>query len=262
MPSALTSLVGREEEAGQVRERLLAARLLTVTGTGGAGKTRLSMRVGEDAREDFPDGVWFVELASISDPELIPMAVAAVLDVRASAEQTLLTTLFGYLEEQQALLIVDNCELMIEGAAGFIQDLLQRCPGPRVLATSREVLGVNGETLWRVRSLSMPAAGEDRRAEDVERFEAVRLFVDRARAARGLHADRRGCRDRGSDLPPRRWHPPGAGTRGGARSRHVRRPDTRPLGRTLPPVDRRRARVSTSPTDPRGAGGLELPSAG
>ena len=133
LPSALTSLIGREGEVEQVKERLAATRLLTLTGTGGAGKTRLSMRVGEDMLAEFPDGVWFVELASLADAELIPLAVAAALDVQASTEQTLLTTLVRYLDGQQALIILDNCEHLVDGAADFARDLLLGSRGPASL---------------------------------------------------------------------------------------------------------------------------------
>ncbi|MBT3270980.1 hypothetical protein HN371_27815 [Candidatus Poribacteria bacterium] len=184
LPSALTSLIGREDEIQEVKGRLLSTRLLTLTGTGGAGKTRLSMRVGEEMLADFPDGVWFVELAAVSDPDLIPIAVAAVLDVQGSPEQLLLTTIVRYLDGQQALIVLDNCEHLIEGAAGFARDLLQGSRGPRILATSRELLGVNGETTWRVRSLSAPAPEQAHDAATIESYEAVRLFVERAQAVR------------------------------------------------------------------------------
>jgi predicted ATPase len=185
LPAALTSFVGREGQIETVKARLADTRLLTLTGTGGTGKTRLSLRVGEEVLGDYPDGVWFVELASIADAELIVDAVAAVLDVRDSAEQALMTTLTRYLDGQQALLILDNCEHLVEGAATFALEFLTACAGPRILATSREVLGVNGEATWRVPSLSMPEQDEDSEtpaAEDLTHFEAVRLFVDRASA--------------------------------------------------------------------------------
>ena len=142
------------------------------------------MRVGEEMLSAFADGVWFVELASVSDPELIPVALAAVLDVQDSPEQPLLTTLVRYLDGQQALIILDNCEHLVDGAADFARDLLQRSRGPRILATSREILGVNGEATWRVRSLTVPTLDEESGSGDVGSFDAVRLFVNRAQAAR------------------------------------------------------------------------------
>ncbi|MBT3271372.1 AAA family ATPase [Candidatus Poribacteria bacterium] len=184
LPAALTSFVGREGQIDEVKERLRETRLLTLTGTGGTGKTRLSLRVGEELLGEYPDGVWFVELASISDPDLIVDAVAAVLDVRGSAEQTLMTTLTRYLDRQRTLIILDNCEHLVEGAATFAQEFLTACSGPRILATSREVLGVNGEATWRVPSLSLPDHDDEPEGDDLTHFEAVRLFVDRARAAR------------------------------------------------------------------------------
>ncbi|MEO2004536.1 MAG: AAA family ATPase, partial [Candidatus Poribacteria bacterium] len=185
LPSALTSFIGREGQIDEVKGRLANTRLLTLTGTGGTGKTRLSLRVGEELLGEYPDGVWFVELASVADPDLIVDAVAAILDVRDSAEQTLLTTLTRYLDGQRTLIILDNCEHLVEGAAKFAQDFLTACSGPRILATSREVLGVNGEATWRVPSLSLPEQHDhrdDADGTDLTQFEAVRLFVDRATA--------------------------------------------------------------------------------
>ncbi|MAF12320.1 hypothetical protein CMK11_17880, partial [Candidatus Poribacteria bacterium] len=184
LPAALTSFVGREGQIDEVKGRLRETRLLTLTGTGGTGKTRLSLRVGEEVLAEYPDGVWFVELAAISNPDLIVDAVAAVLDLRDSAEQTLMTTLTRYLDRQQTLIILDNCEHLIEGAAAFAQGFLTACSGPRILATSREVLGVNGEATWRVPSLSLPDQDGEPDGDDLTHFEAVRLFVDRAREAR------------------------------------------------------------------------------
>jgi hypothetical protein len=172
LPAALTSFVGREGQIEAVKARLADTRLLTLTGTGGTGKTRLSLRVGEDLLGDYPDGVWFVELASIADPDLIVDAVAAVLGVRDSAEQALMTTLTRYRGGRQVLLILDNCEHLVEGAATFALEFLTACAGPRVLATSREVLGVNGEATWRVPSLSMPEQDEDSETPAAEEADA------------------------------------------------------------------------------------------
>ena len=187
LPASLTSFIGREEQIEEVKQRLRETRLLTLTGMGGTGKTRLSLRVGEEALDEYPDGVWFVELASISDPNLIVSYVAAVLDVRESGDQALMVTLTRYLAGQRALLILDNCEHLIEDASRFAQEFLVACPGPTILATSREVLGVNGEATWRVPSLSLPtdvshSAPEEHTADGGS--EAVQLFADRARAAR------------------------------------------------------------------------------
>lgn len=184
LPAALTSFVGRDEQVREVKGRLRETRLLTLTGTGGPGKTRLSLRIGEDVLADYPDGVWFVELASIADPELIPTAVAAVLDTRESGEAPLMTALTRYLANQQALVILDNCEHMVEDAARFARDLLTACRELRVLATSREVLGVYGEATWRVPSLALPDQDAEAGETDLPHCEAVRLFVDRACAAR------------------------------------------------------------------------------
>ncbi|MAF11178.1 hypothetical protein CMK11_12070 [Candidatus Poribacteria bacterium] len=195
LPVALTSFIGREDQIEEVKGRLRETRLLTLTGTGGTGKTRLSMRVGEDVIDEYPDGVWFVELASISDPDLIPNVVAAVLGVRDAPDQTpgedarepsaqpLMTALTQYLRTRRTLLLLDNCEHLVEEAARFAETLLLGCPALRILATSREILGVNGETAWRAPPLSIPALDADLRDIDLTQFEAVRLFVERARAA-------------------------------------------------------------------------------
>ena len=125
-----------------------------------------------------------MELASISDAALIPHAVASVLDVHGGSDQPMLSTLIVYLRRQESLIIVDNCEHLVEGAAHFIRDLLLGCPGLSVLVTSREVLAVSGEVTWRVPSLSLPDPDDDDTTDSVLAFESVRLFVARAVAAR------------------------------------------------------------------------------
>ncbi|MAF09641.1 hypothetical protein CMK11_04250 [Candidatus Poribacteria bacterium] len=195
LPASLTSFIGREGQVEEVKGRLRETRLLTLTGTGGTGKTRLSMRVGEESLDEYPDGVWFVELASISDPDLVINVVAAVLgvqdgpgtpvpEVREPSAQPLMARLTQYLRTRQALLILDNCEHLVEGAARVAEALLLECPDLRILATSREVLGVSGEATWRVPPLSMPGRDEDGAGLVGAEFEAMRLFVDRARAAK------------------------------------------------------------------------------
>jgi non-specific serine/threonine protein kinase len=164
-------------------ERLLSTtRLLTLTSTGGCGKTRLAHEVAARVLPAYEHGVWLVELAALSDPVLVAQTVASVLGVREVPGRTIEETLAGYLREESLLLILDNCEHLIDACARLAESLLRTCPGLGVLATSREALGIAGEATFRVPSLSAPEPG-DTAAERVGNFEAVRLFLERARLA-------------------------------------------------------------------------------
>jgi predicted ATPase/class 3 adenylate cyclase len=183
LPVQLTSFIGREREKAEVRRLLSATRFLTLTGSGGAGKTRLALQVAAEALEEFPDGVRLVELAALIDPSLVPKAVASALGVLEQPGRTLTETLSDSLRGKSVLLILDNCEHLVEACADLTTTLLRACPNLRVLATSREALGVAGETTWRVPSLSVP---DPQRLPPLDRFtdyEAVRLFIDRAVAS-------------------------------------------------------------------------------
>ena len=182
LPAELTSFIGREREIAQVRAFLARTRLLTLTGAGGAGKSRLAVRVAAEACADFPDGAWIVELAPLADPLPVPQVVAAVLNVPEQPGRPLNSTLVDALRLKSLLLVLDNCEHVLEACAGLTNELLRSCPDLRILATSRLPLGVAGETLWRVPSLSLPDAGRPPSADEIGRSEAVRLFVERARA--------------------------------------------------------------------------------
>jgi predicted ATPase/class 3 adenylate cyclase len=180
LPVQLTSFIGREREMAQVREQLAGTRLLTLTGTGGLGKTRLALQVAAELLEAYRDGVWLVELAALSDPALVPQAVASALGVREETGRSLMTTLTDYLRSRELLLLLDNCEHLVAACAALAHTLLTACPGLQVLATSREALGIAGETVWLVPSLSLPGAEPALAAESVTQFEAVRLFIERA----------------------------------------------------------------------------------
>src|SRR3712207_4003409 len=149
LPLELSSFVGREKELAEVKRLLEVNRLLTLTGSGGCGKTRLALAAASEVVEGFEDGVWMVELASLADPSLVPQAVASSLDVREQPGRSLIETLSDYLGSKKVLLVLDNCEHLIEACAELAEALLRSCPELRVLATSREALGITGEVAWR-----------------------------------------------------------------------------------------------------------------
>ena len=186
LPVALTSFIGRERELDEVCSLLATSRLLTLAGTGGAGKTRLALQAAAEALERFPDGVWFVELAPLRDPELVANEVVTSLGLLPSAlagpGELLEEGLCQHLRTRRLLLVLDNCEHVVEAAARLAHRALARCPDVTVLATSREVLGVPGEVVWNVPSLSMPPE-EAATAEELAGSDAVMLFCERARAA-------------------------------------------------------------------------------
>jgi non-specific serine/threonine protein kinase len=188
LPAPVTSFVGREREIEEVERLLTTTRLLTLTGTGGCGKTRLGLEVAAQASDAFADGVWLVELAALSDPALVPQAVASAVGAREVPGRAPTESLTVYLGDRLLLLVLDNCEHLVAGAAQLADALLRTCPHVRILATSREPLGSAGETTWRVPSLSLPppvgAASDEPRLEAVRRSEALQLFIERARAAR------------------------------------------------------------------------------
>ncbi|HSM38811.1 MAG TPA: BTAD domain-containing putative transcriptional regulator [Candidatus Limnocylindrales bacterium] len=188
LPPERSSFVGRSRELAHLERLLLESRMVTMTGVGGSGKTRLALRAARQAAERYPDGVWWAELASVTEPQLIPQHVAAAVGVSAAESKTRDVTdvLIDHLADREALLVLDNCEHLVDAVAAFADRVLARCPAMRVLATSREALGVAGEVSVPVAPLDVPP--ED--AADPEAAASVRLFLDRARStAPGFSVD-------------------------------------------------------------------------
>ncbi|RPI82958.1 MAG: tetratricopeptide repeat protein, partial [Planctomycetaceae bacterium] len=179
----LTSFVGRGKVVADLKRLLFEARLLMLLGPGGAGKTRLSIQVATEVLNEFPGGVWWIELAPLADPALVGQTVAAVLGIREAGGRPVVETLVDELRHRQLLLIFDNCEHLVGACAVLANTLLRKCPGLRILASSRERLGIDGELHYRVPSLTLPAPGQTVTAAEAREFEAVALFCDRARAA-------------------------------------------------------------------------------
>jgi non-specific serine/threonine protein kinase len=191
VPVALTSFVGREREIAELRGLLQATRLVTVAGPGGAGKTRLAFRVAAEVAADYPASVFVVQLAALADPALVPQALATALGVRAVGDPALVAAVVARLGPGRALLVLDNCEHLIDACAELVRALLEGCPELRVLATSREGLAVPSEVIWRVPPLAAPnpdlLAGEVP-AESITSYTAVQLFQERARSYRPTFA--------------------------------------------------------------------------
>ena len=180
LPRQLTSFIGRDREMAEVRRLLSTTGLLTLTGDGGCGKTRLALQVVADLVDEYPDGVWLVELAALSDPALVPKVVASALDVPEQAGRSLDQGLADFLSSKSLLVVLDNCEHLVNACAELTSFLLRSCPALRVLATSRQPLGIDGEVIWRVPSMSVPESTRIPPREDLARYEGVRLFVERA----------------------------------------------------------------------------------
>ena len=183
LPKQLTNFVGRKDEIEAVKRLLAKSRLVTLTGPGGIGKTRLAIEVAGQMVDTYEDGVWLVDLASLTDPELVPRAAMTVLGLRDRRNQSSLESLMDFLTAKHTLMVFDNCEHVVDAIAGLIESLLQTCGGLQVLATSREVLGIRGEEPWQVTPLQVPGPGTQHSPEDLERYEAVALFAARASTA-------------------------------------------------------------------------------
>jgi predicted ATPase len=197
LPAQMTSFIGRGEELEQVKRLLISGesmedgttdinshRLITLTGPGGTGKTRLSLQVAGDLLNHFPDGVWLVELAQVAEPGLVAQAVAAALGLQEQPGRPLIAMLADSLRRKKLLLILDNCEHVIDTSAQVASVLLPSCPALTILASSREALGIAGERAYRVRSLPLPSDGTDLSIQELADFAAIRLFVNRAKAVK------------------------------------------------------------------------------
>ena len=181
LPAQPASFVGRDVEVAEVLRLVGSARLVTLTGAGGCGKTRLGLQVAAELLDGSGDGVWLVELASVSEQGAVPSAISAVLGITGRAGRPVLDTLLDALGSRDVLIVLDNCEHLIGACADVADAILQRCPRVHLMATSREPLGIGGETIYRVPSLSLPDP-DDGDTSATGQSDAVALFVDRARA--------------------------------------------------------------------------------
>ncbi len=182
LPSSLTSFIGREKEQAEVIKHIRKYRLVTLTGPGGVGKTRLSIKVGEQVLADYPNGVWLMELASLNDPALLPQTVLALFGIAAQSNTSPIEILINFLRAKTILLILDNCEHLLEACAQLADTLLKNCPNLKILATSRESMGITGEAAYPVPSLGLPDL--EQLLEDFRGNESVSLFEERAQLAK------------------------------------------------------------------------------
>ena len=184
VPTALTSFVGRREEMAEVEHLVSSTRLVTLLGSGGVGKSRMGFQVAAELLPDFSDGAFVVELGPLSDPALVPQQILSSLGVPEEPGRGHAETLVANLASRHLLLVLDGCEHLLWACADLAEALLRSCPKVRILATSREPLRISGETTWRVPSLAVPEAAELAAGVDLEKFDAVRLFIDRARQSK------------------------------------------------------------------------------
>jgi predicted ATPase len=184
IPLQLTSFIGREREMAEVKHLFSATRLLTLTGAGGSGKTRLAIHVATDLVDGFKGGVWWVELAALLDEALVPQAIAKVLGLPEVPNQSWSETIVFFLRSKQSLLVLDNCEHLVTACAQLADQLLSACSNLKILATSREALGLTGERAWYVSTLSVPESQDEARPDSLMEYEAIRLFIERAIAVK------------------------------------------------------------------------------
>ncbi|MFL5590073.1 MAG: tetratricopeptide repeat protein [Ktedonobacteraceae bacterium] len=180
LPTQLSSFIGRERAIAELKSLLSTTRLLTLTGAGGSGKTRLALQVATTLLAEFEHGVWWVELASLTDPVLVPQQVASSLGLSEQPGRSLMDTLTGALQPRKPLLVLDNCEHLVAACAHLVETLLRSCPGLHILTTSREAFNIPGETIWLVPSLGVPDAYHLPPIEGLVKYESVQLFIERA----------------------------------------------------------------------------------
>lgn len=187
LPAPLSVFVGREREINEIKRSLSENRIVTLTGTGGSGKTRLSLKIAGEIGEEFKDGARFIEFASVAEPSLIPQTVASVLGIREGQNRSLIDQLIEHIHLRRILLVFDNCEHVLDACAQLVERLLQSCENLRILATSREPLGISGEAIWPVPPLSLPELQPWRHLKSrqsaltiYQESESVQLFVNRA----------------------------------------------------------------------------------
>jgi predicted ATPase len=183
LPHGLTSFIGRERELAEVRDKLGSARLLTIFGIGGLGKSRLSLQVAAACLDSFPDGVWFVELAPVADPRLVAQTLATVLGIRDDAGQSPHDAIMKFVRDRRLLVVLDNCEHLTQACAELTRSILQSGPAVSVLATSRERLGIAGEQTYPLAPFAVPPRGALAPSALAE-FASVRLLSERALSAR------------------------------------------------------------------------------
>jgi len=192
LPVDLSSFVGREREVAGLRRVLADSRLVTLTGPGGVGKTRLALRAAAEVDRGFRDGVCFVELAGLHDAALVPQTVAATLGLQGPAKHQPIDSLVEFLQSRQLLLVLDNCEHLVNACAVLVETLLRSCPELRILTTTRQLLHVNGEHIVAVAPLPVPTTDRAETPESLSRYAAVQLFVERAASVHpGFHVDER-----------------------------------------------------------------------
>ncbi|MEO8665717.1 MAG: tetratricopeptide repeat protein, partial [Ignavibacteria bacterium] len=181
LPVQLTSFVGREKEMEEIKVYLQKTRLLTLTGSGGTGKTRLALQAGADLIDEFENGVWTAELGAISDPSLIMQEISSIFKLINDGSKEIIETVKDFLRDKKLLLILDNCEHLIEEVARIAENLLQSTSGLKIISTSREALEIGGEISFRIPPMSLPEKHINVTAEKLLKYEAVKLFVDRAK---------------------------------------------------------------------------------
>jgi len=183
LPTQLTSFVGREKELADVKRLLSDTHMLTLIGPGGTGKTRLSIRAARDMMNEYPDGVWLIDLAPVLDPTLVPRTTAITIGLREEPQRPVIDMLCDYLSTKKMMIILDNCEHLVDACANMSEQILRTAVDVRILASSREALGVAGEVTYRVPSLGLPDKDHLPSLDSMNQFEAVKLFIDRATSA-------------------------------------------------------------------------------